>query len=178
MFADLNAPRFNRRKFRKNILTKELHEEWKTTTGYDKNFETFKAIWEAIATKIVSKIISETDGVRLGAGLGDMYIGLIPGAKRRPIDYKTSREIGQIVYHENWNTDGKLGKVIYTVAGKPYAYKLCRFWGFVPHTRLKKLCTLNLQQNPQRYKNSLEGKSRNYDYSNKSRANIRSEDPC
>jgi hypothetical protein len=163
MFADLTGPRFNKRKFRENILTEKLHKEWLKETGYDKDFTTFKKIWEAIANKIVSKVLTERDGVRLGSGLGDIYIGIIPKTKRRPIDYKTSRELGKIVYHENWNTDGKVGKIIYATKNRPYAYRLCKYWGFLPHTSFKDKCSEQLQLNPEKYKNSLE---RKYIYDN------------
>lgn len=168
MFADLNAPRFNKRTFRHNIVSKELYDEWVKETGYKSTLDEFKRIWDSIAIKIRSKVISERDGVRLPSGLGDIYIGYTK-CKRRPIDYKTSKELGKIIYFENWNTDGRLGKIIYGTSGRPYMYRLCKYWGFIPHTNFKDECTNALQTNPDNYKNSIESKYVNI---NKGRTDI------
>lgn len=171
MFADLNAPRFSKRKYRENIVSKQLHKEWKESTGYDKDFSFFKQVWIKIAEKIAQKVLEERDGVRLGSGIGDLYVGLIPKTKRRPVDYKLSKELGKIVYHENWNTGGKLGKIIYATNGRPYAYKLCKYWWFIAHTTFKDACVLKLRENPENYKASQERKYNINESNNKGSTN-------
>ncbi len=171
MFVDLNAPRFNKRKYRENIVSKELYEEWKESTGYRQDFSFFKQVWAKIAEKIIQKTLEERDGVRLGGSIGDLYVGIIPKTKRRPIDYKLSKELGQIVYHENWNTNGKLGKIIYGTNGRPAMYRLCKYWWFIPNTRFKEHCVQKLRENPERYKHSIERKYNINEHNNKGSAN-------
>lgn len=161
MLGDLKAPRFNKRKFRFNVINKDLFNEWKSSTGYKKDFAFFRQVWIKIAEKMIEKVLEERDGIRMGSGLGDIYVGMVPQCKKRAIDYKTSREIGKIVYHENWNTNGKLGKIIYATSDRPYAYRLCRYWGFIPHRLFKRKCVERLRENPENYKNSIERKYSN-----------------
>ena len=158
MFTDLNAPRFNKRKYRYNIVSKQLYNTWKSGTGSTISFIQFKHIWANIADTIVDKVLTERDGIRLGTGVGDIYIGIVPTTKKRAIDYKLSKELNKIVYHENWSTNGKLGKIIYATNDRPYIFKLNRYWGFIPHTNFKDQCTKALLNNPEVYKNTLEGK--------------------
>lgn len=150
-------PRFNPRKFRKNLINGDVYKAWKDKTGRTESFEQFKAVWLRMALKIREKILTEPDGIRI-TGLGDIYIGIVPKAKKRAVDYKTSRELGKIVYFENWNTSGKIGKIIYATKDRPYIYTKKRFWGFKPHTTFKMDASVALQNNPERYKNSIERK--------------------
>lgn len=156
MFNNLKAPRFNNRKYRKNIITKELFKDWKVKTNNNITFKQFKEYWNLIAFKHIEKIIEERDGIKLGTGLGDIYIGFVKSKKKSGIDYKTSSEYNKCIKHENWDSSGKLGKIIYGTNNRKYIYKLHKFWSFEACRNLKRKVSLALKEQPEKYKNSIE----------------------
>lgn len=159
MFNDLNAPRFNTRKYRHNIISKDLYNRWKDKTGYNITFSQFKKYWNLIGEKYSQKIISERDGVKVGTGLGDIYIGLIKNPKKEPIDKKLSVEYGKKIKYENWETRGQLGKIIYGTRGRKYIYRLHGYWMFSACRNLKRSASAALRTNSSKYKNSIEKRS-------------------
>lgn len=159
MFNDRKAPRFSSRTYRKNIVSKELYEKWKIESGYDITFKEFRSIWDKLAAKYVQNVIEEKDGVRLGASVGDIYIGFIPQKKTKAIDYATSLELGKPVYFQNWHSNGKIGKIIYGTRKRKYIYRLAAFWAFTACRNFKNLAVKAMKENPERYKNSIEKRS-------------------
>lgn len=174
MFADRKAPRFNARKFRQRVITKELYEKWKEKSNYKLDFTTFKRIWKQIAQQMQIMALEDTNGIMLPEALGNIYIGWVK-SKKRPIDYKTSREVDQYTYYDNWHTDGKLAKIIYLACGK-YKIRGCRMWGFLPITPFKELVTRTVQENSDMYKHSKAKKYYKYD-ANRRSANISARQP-
>lgn len=162
MFVDLKAARFNPRLFRKHIVTPELHQNWKKTTENKLNFLKFRSIWDEIASAIKNGVYEERDGVRL-TGLGDMYIGYVPG-KKRPVNYKLSKEFGKRIYHENWHSDGKIGKIIYAANGRPYIYRQWFMWAFRPVRKFQRAANVSMINYPDRYKLSQERLSKYIQY--------------
>lgn len=157
MFNDLKAPRFKQRKYRTQIVTKEFYDRWKLANPqYKITFTQFKKLCENINKEIIEFVVEEPDGVRLPTGMGDIYLGYVPNGKKRPIDYKATKEHGKTIYHENWNSSGKLGKIIYGVVKKRYKFKRSRFWSFKGSTSFRHAAIKAFQDNPERYKNTIE----------------------
>lgn len=156
MFNDLKAPRFNPRKYRENILSKELYISWKAKTGRTESFSEFKAVWNKLAETIIETVIEERDGVRLPKGMGDKYLGYVPSTKKEFIDYQASAEHGKPIRHENWNSSGKPGKIIYGTRHRRYVHKLGGWWAFNPCRKFTRLASKAFRDNPERYKNSIE----------------------
>lgn len=155
-FADRAGPRFNTRKWRQKIISKELYKKWKDKTGYAVTFEEFKRIWKHIAQEIQLGALEEPDGIMLPYGLGEIYIGYVK-LRDKVVDYKVSREVGQVVYYENYHSYGKIGKVIYSPCGK-YATNTCDLWNFKPITPFKEKATKALMGQPELYKNTRQKK--------------------
>ena len=156
MFNNRRATRFSNRKYRVNIVSQELYTKWKSQTNYSITFIQFKQYWKFIAREYVNAILEESDGAKLDASIGDIYIGFVPPPKKKAIDYKTSNEIGKTTYYENWNTNGKLGKIIYGTNGRKYIHRLHAWWAFKPCRNFKNNVKDSLRANPERYKNSIE----------------------
>lgn len=156
MFNDLKASRFNSRKYRENIVTEELWKEWKEKTGRTESFKEFRDVWHKIATNIVDNIVEERDGIRLPKGIGDMYLGFLPGSKKQFIDYQESLKYGKHIWHENWDTNQKAGKIIYGTRHRKYLHKLAGWWAFTACRNFKKRAVQAFKDNPTRYKNSIE----------------------
>lgn len=159
MFNNRQAPRFSNRKYRHNIISKELYDAWRKQTGYKITITEFRRIWRLIAKEYINEIIEEKDGAKLGASIGDLYIGYVPSPKHKPIDYNTSLELGKKVHFQNWNSNGKLGKIIYGTRGRKYIYRLYKFWSFKACRTFKQQVNTALREHPERYKNSIEKRS-------------------
>lgn len=164
MFNDLSAPRFNTRKYRVNIVCKELYEEWKKKTGRTETFSEFKAIWNLIAEEHINQVIEERDGVKMAKGMGDIYIGYIPRVKKRFVDYKTSMEHNKKIYHENWDSNGKVAKIIHGTYRRKYTYRMNRWFGFNPNRAFKHKVIAALKAFPTRYKNTSENTRGKYEH--------------
>lgn len=151
-FADRKAPRVNLRKFRHKIITKELYNRWLKTTSHKISFDEFKRIWKLVALEIQLSAIEETDGIVLPHGIGEIYLGYTK-VKDRPIDYNLSRQYNTIIYHDNFHSYGKLGKIIYSPCGK-YQLRNCDLWSFTPITPFRTRAKAAFKEYPERYKNS------------------------
>lgn len=155
MFNDRKAPRFNNRKYRNNILSKELYKKWKSQNEIDISFLEFKQYWKLIADKFREKIVEERDGVKLPVGLGDMYIGYIPN-RPAAINHTLSAQYGKPIKYENWETSGKLAKIIWGTLDRKYIFKMATMWNFTAIRPFKSQVVTALKDNPARYKNTLE----------------------
>lgn len=164
MFADLKGPRWNMRTFRHKIISPEVYKKWKDKTGYNLSLGEFKKVWKMIALQIHEGVIEEPNGVMLPYGLGTLYVGWVK-TKNRPVDYKTSKEHNVYVYHENYHSYGKIGKIIYSPCGK-YSLKLCKWWGFTGITPFKEKVTKAINTNPEIYRNSKQKIKKDYGDSN------------
>lgn len=157
-YNDLKAPRFNPRKYRKIFVHQDLHKQWKEKTGRrDVPYSVFRGIWEMIADGIISTVQVERDGVRLDAGLGDLYIGytILKGDKKA-VDYKLSQEHGKTIYHDNWHTNGKTANIVYGTSNRKYIYKKRKIWSFDPSRDFARQVSQSARLYPDRYKNSQE----------------------
>jgi hypothetical protein len=47
-------------------------------------------------------------------------------------DYKTSKELQQLIQHRNWESDNYLAKIFYTNYGSKYRFMFSKLWGFKP----------------------------------------------
>lgn len=110
---DLNAPRY--RPNRLNLLNKKFCNEFReanpeTTLTDDQIkqivYEYNGLLWETA--------LQCRDGVELPEGLGHIFIGCCPPKKTKNIDFARSRELGVTVQHQNWETDGTVGKIFYS----------------------------------------------------------------
>jgi hypothetical protein len=127
---DLNAPRFRNSCI--DVVNNELLKKIRT-----KNSKTSKVkltdirkVVKAFNEKLWNHVIDSRDGIELPEMLGLVYIGTCPPPKRKNIDMKKSIELGVAVEHKNWDTDGNLGKVIYTTFGNKYRFKNNELWAF------------------------------------------------
>jgi hypothetical protein len=153
MIDKLKAPRFNTRKYRYNLLSKEIYKQWKQKSGSSLSFIEFKKRWKLIAAELTKQVIEERDGVQLPHGLGNIHIAFVPGMLAKPVDIKATREAGKVIYHQNWHTDRKVGKIVYTHGDYRYAHRLAGFWHFMGCRNFTRSVSKALSTYPHRYKN-------------------------
>ena len=127
---DLNAPRF--RPKRHNILKASLHKAFikKYPQYKDVDLETFKSIIRTFNSELYQGIIDNRDGVELLDGLGFIFMGTCPPAKKQNIDIGKSIEYGIVASHQNWDSDNNLLKIFYTNHTSKYPLQNKQVWAF------------------------------------------------
>jgi hypothetical protein len=128
--SDLNAPRF--RPKRTNILKKSLYNAFieKYPKYADIDLVTFKQIIRTFNEELYHGIIENRDGVELPEGLGFVFMGTCPSAKKKNIDIAKSLEHGVVVEHKNWDSDNNLLKIFYTNHTSRYPLHNKQVWAF------------------------------------------------
>lgn len=127
---DVKAPRFRPKAH--HLLNKEFFAIFK------ERYPKYKDITNEELHKIVMRfnnllwetVIEKRDGVQLPEDLGILFIGTCPASKKRNIDFGKSSKYGYIVTNNNWDTDGKVGKIFYSNYANKYKFVNRECWGF------------------------------------------------
>lgn len=128
---DLSAPRFRGKRL--NILNAQFCEAFRKEHPKYAHLsnQDIKDIIHNVNGKLWQTVIDERDGVELPEQLGYIFIGSCP-AKKMNKDYKTSKELQQLIQHRNWESDNYLAKIFYTNYGSKYRFLHSKLWGFKP----------------------------------------------
>ena len=112
---DLNAPRYREKVY--SFLNKETFNEFKEKYPAYSNIdnEKLRSIIKIFNTRIWNAAIDNRDGIELPKSLGYLFIGTCKPPKSVNMDYALSKKYGKALQNENWETDGHLGKIFYTV---------------------------------------------------------------
>jgi len=127
---DLNAPRFKKKResMLNNNFYKELNKKYPECKNLSKS--EVREIIEAFNNEIIETIITDRNGFELPEGLGYLFIAATKVKKKKVVDYKNSLEHGILITHKNWDTDGYVGKIVYTNYKAKYRFKNAQIWGF------------------------------------------------
>jgi len=127
---DLNAPRF--RPKRVNLLNKDLYERFieKYPEHAGISLQQFKDIINKFNGNLYQGIIDNRDGVELPDGLGYIFMGSCPPAKKQNVDVLKSLKYGVVANHKNWDSDNKLLKIFYTNRPSKYPFQNKQVWAF------------------------------------------------
>jgi hypothetical protein len=127
---NLSAPRFKKK--RETMLNGKFYQELKNKYQECKNLDKkeIRNIIETFNKEIVETIITDRNGFELPEGLGYLFIGAVKIKKKKVVDYKNSLKHGVLITHKNWNTDGYVGKIVYTNYKAKYRFKNAQIWGF------------------------------------------------
>ena len=90
----------------------------------------FNRIIKAFNTNITEEIIANKNGVSLPELIGSILIMSFPRSKRKAVDFGASNKSGVLTYHRNWDTDDRLGKIVYSSGKRSIRYS--HLWGFTP----------------------------------------------
>lgn len=128
---DLNAPRYRAKRL--NLLNADFYDAFRKENPRFAHLtnEDIKNIINGVNGRLWQTVIDERDGVELPEQLGYIFIGSCP-AKKENKDYKTSKELQQLIQHRNWESDNYLAKIFYTNAGSKYRFLYSKLWGFKP----------------------------------------------
>lgn len=156
---DPKAPRY-RVKFRNSIgrtFLDDFRKKYPQHTHYsDKQLtQTIKEHLKLIPQEVVDN----RDGVELPANLGVVFIGMVPGTKKknRGIAWNQSTKLGTIVHYKNHETDGKLVKIHYCNYKSKLRFESRHLWGFTAVRPLKKMASESALKCWNRYISMEEG---------------------
>lgn len=108
----------------------ELHPEYKGMSITQVN-----AVVKEFNNNIIEAVIENREGVSLPERLGELIILAFPSPKRKIIDFGESNKAGELRYHGNWESDNKIGKIVYGNACG--SIKNGRFLGLIPSRNFK-----------------------------------------
>tara|TARA_R110000772_G_scaffold224422_1_gene335059 strand:+ start:1736 stop:2239 length:504 start_codon:yes stop_codon:yes gene_type:complete len=104
---------------------KKKHPEHKDIT-----LTKFNAIVKQFNVNIVDEVISNKNGISLPELIGQILIISFPKSKKKAVDFGASNKSGVLTYHRNWDTEDRLGKIVY-YSGR-YSIRYSYLWGFTP----------------------------------------------
>lgn len=127
---DVTAPRFRPKAH--HVLNKEFFADFKSKYPKyeDVPNEELRKIVLTYNTLFWETVIDKRDGVQLPEDLGLIFIGTCPATKKKNIDFGKSSKYGYIVTNNNWDTDGKVGKIFYSNYANKYKFINRECWGF------------------------------------------------
>lgn len=127
---DLNAPRFRPKRI--SLLNKALYTAFieKFPEHGNLDLTTFKQIIRTFNDELCQGIIENRDGVELPDGLGFIFMGTCPAAKKHNVDISKSLKYGITATHQNWDADGNLLKIFYTNHTSRYPLQNKQVWAF------------------------------------------------
>lgn len=156
--TDNTAPRFRSK-------STNFHNE-KTLKEFKKKFPKYKSLTIKEFRNIISEfngmmmdsVIDNRDGLVLPENLGYVLITRTLNEKRSSnVDYKTSKELGKVVGHSNWDSDNFLAKICYTNYRMKYTFKNRKVWAFAPSKQFKNLVSSTFAENYNKYTQLGEG---------------------
>jgi len=148
---DLKAPRY--RKSRKGTLNNEFIELLKENVPGSRvlDSEMIKKIVHAFNSNLWNSVIENRDGVEIPGQIGHLFIGTCARSENKNIDFKKSGEYGQIVSHQNWESNQHLAKIFYTTYSTKYKFKNHDLWKFEPTRSFKRSVAKTYPENWKKY---------------------------
>ncbi|TXI91138.1 MAG: hypothetical protein E6Q36_00065 [Chryseobacterium sp.] len=127
---DLSAPRF--RPTRHTIMNETFFSEFR------KKYPQYRQVTDTKLREIINvhnellwqAVIDNRDGAEFPEGLGYLFIGSCPMAKKFNVDYSSSIEKGVALRHRNFESDNYLAKIFYTNYSAKYRFKDRQLWQF------------------------------------------------
>jgi len=148
---NLNAPRF--RPNRLCMLNETLYKAFRTKYPKYADIEsaTFRNIIYTFNEQLYNGIIQNRDGVELPEGLGFIFMGTCPPARKDNIDISKSLDHGVMVKHKNWESDNKLMKIFYTNHAIKYPLQNKQVWAFKAVKQFRKRASDAYKENWAKY---------------------------
>jgi len=136
------APNLNSSRVKKissHVMSESLFKEFKKKHPEHKDMilAEFNAILRQFNSNIIDQVIDYRFGVSLPERIGHIVIVSFPRSKKKIIDFGKSNKTGIKTYHGNWDTDNRLGKIMYQNNSSTYNIKYHRLWTFAPTRNFK-----------------------------------------
>ena len=148
---DLNAPRYRKKAL--SLLNADFYKEFKDKYPQYKDLDN-KILKEIIVTYnglIWENVINEREGVEFPESLGYVFIGSCTSQTRFGADHNKSVQTGVKVKNLNWDTDGKLCKIVYTNYSFKYTFRFRDLWSFTAVRQFKRSVSHAYKEQWQKY---------------------------
>jgi len=143
---DRTKPRF--RPDRYEVINKDfitaLNEKYPVTKGL--NITELSNIVKPFNDYVREYVCENREGVELPQGLGYIFLGVCKNSKNT-IDMKMSVEHKSHISFKNWNSDGYLGKIIYSNSSVKYKIVDNNLWIFKPAREFKRSSSKAFSEN-------------------------------
>jgi len=129
---DLSEPRYRKEQY--EVVNKQFLADARAKFSKLKDMgdREIAGIIKAFNEAICNEIIETRDGIELPESLGYLIIVACQPKNTEMVDYAKSKKYGVKVLHKNWDTDGRLGKIVYSNASARYKVRDREIWGFSP----------------------------------------------
>jgi hypothetical protein len=134
---NLKGPRVKKKS--SHVMSESLFKEFKKKHPEHKdiNLTEFNRILRQFNNNIIDEVLDYRLGVVLPERLGSFVIASFPRSKKKIIDFGESNKTGVKSYHGNWDTDNRLGKIMYQNSFSTYNIKYHKLWTFTPTRNFK-----------------------------------------
>lgn len=127
---DIKGPRF--RKHTKAVIDKAFIDKFIKRFPEHASIkpDMFRTVIKNFHGEIVKALIENRDGIELPEGLGFLFIANCQKSKKENIDFKASTLAGRKILHQNWDSDNRLMKIIFSNAAVRYRLANKQIWAF------------------------------------------------
>jgi len=149
---DLNAPRFRPAVY--NAMNEDFFNRFRKKHPKYKNLRDpeLRRILKTFNTVLYETVVDYRDGVKLPHNIGWLFVGSCKGSKKKNVDYAKSNKYGVLVTNKNWDSDGRLAKIIFTSYAPKYKMKNREYWGFIACRDFKRLVAKTYPENWNMYR--------------------------
>ena len=99
------------------------------------------------------KTVTETrGGMYLPSNIGLTYIGAFKTKHLTNINYGQSLKYGKTIKNLNFETDGYMGRIIFSSYASKYKFAFRDMWSFTATRTFKEKCSVNFRQNYQMFR--------------------------
>lgn len=148
---DLKAPRFRPDRlinFNDSLISK-FKKKYPKYRHIDK--ATLKMILKKFNTTVVQEVINNRNGISLPESLGWLFIAACNNPKKKNVDFYKSKTYGVEVTNNNWDSDGKLAKIVYSNMAPKHKFKNREYWSFTACRDFKRGVAKTFPENWQNY---------------------------
>lgn len=145
-------PRFGKAQYTHVLVNKKLYKKWKgQNPEYETSWEEFQIIWDKIAQEIRYQVLNNPDGVRLPFFTGDMACKYVQ-IKGKPIDEKSSRELGKEVNFLNWHSDKRVARLCWSIDHARKRNKWNKIFAFKASQPFQNEANISIKDHPGEFK--------------------------
>lgn len=97
--------------------------------------------------EVVEEMKKNPHGIVFPKNFAVMFINNCGVSKKKAIDYANSKKLGRVIYHNNFETEGNLMKVMFLNHVLPSGVSNNKFYYFLPTDKTKSLCSQYFRKN-------------------------------
>ena len=148
---DIKAPRFRRSVV--STLNNKFIEMLKENVPGSRvlDSQTIRDIISNYNSNLWNYVIENRDGVEIPSQIGHLFIGTCAKGEGKNIDFKKSGEYGQVISHQNWESNQHLAKIFFTTYSTKYKFKNHELWRFQPTRNFKRKVASTYPKNWKKY---------------------------